>query len=56
MNEEKTKREPEEGPSGIDRWSSNGYGLRIDGKEVISPTEKEDVYGNKTPENAAHKR
>ncbi len=34
-------REPQEGPGGVDRWSSNGYGLRIDGKEVIPATDEE---------------
>lgn len=33
---------PEEGPHGVDRWTSNGYGLIIDGKPVepISEAEK----------------
>lgn len=34
------KKAPEEGPNGVDRWTSNGYGLVIDGKEV--KPEKED--------------
>lgn len=25
---------PEEGPNGVDRWTSNGYGVRIDGKLI----------------------
>lgn len=25
---------PEEGPNGIDRWTSNGYGLILNGKPV----------------------
>lgn len=25
---------PEEGPNGVDRWTSNGYGLRVNGKKV----------------------
>lgn len=25
---------PEEGPHGVDRWTSNGYGLTLDGKTV----------------------
>lgn len=33
MNE-KEKKVPEEGPNGVDRWTSNGYGLTIDGKKV----------------------
>lgn len=33
--------EPHEGPNGIDRWTSNGYGLTIDGIDIKSPTEKE---------------
>ena len=40
---------PVDGPNGIDRWTSNGYGLCIDGKKVISPAEKEDNDGNKAP-------
>ena len=24
-----------DGPHGVDRWTSNGYGLEIDGKKVI---------------------
>lgn len=31
---EREKKAPEEGPDGVDRWTSNGYGLRIDGKKV----------------------
>ena len=26
---------PEEGPNGIDRWTSNGYGMRLGGKKVV---------------------
>lgn len=35
---------PEEGPNGVDRWTSNGYGVRIDGKLIrpAEPAEKED--------------
>lgn len=47
---------PEEGPNGIDRWTSNGYGLSIDGIEVTSPEEKEDKDGNQTEEYAPDKR
>lgn len=28
------KKAPEEGPNGVDRWTSNGYGLTIGGKKV----------------------
>ena len=52
----KKRQEPEEGPNGVDRWSSNGYGLRIDGIEVISPAEKEDRHGNEAQEDDSHKR
>lgn len=43
MSEEK-KKAPEEGPNGVDRWTSNGYGLTIDGKKVESeePDKDED--------------
>ena len=40
MDENKI-REPEEGPNGVDRWTSNGFGLMIDGKEVVPPEESE---------------
>lgn len=30
---------PEEGPHGVDRWTSNGYGLTLDGKVVKPPEE-----------------
>lgn len=36
MDETKMKKAPEEGPNGVDRWTSNGYGLTIDGIEVKS--------------------
>lgn len=56
MDERKTKSAPEEGPDGVDRWTSNGYGLVIDGIQVQSPTEKEDKHGNETPKPSAHER
>lgn len=31
---------PAEGPNGVDRWTSNGYGITVDGKKV-EPEEKE---------------
>lgn len=46
---------PAEGPFGVDRWTSNGYGLRIDGIEV-TPVEKEAEYGNQTEEYETYKR
>ncbi len=49
MEDKRTILTPEEGPDGVDRWSSNGYGLCIDGIRVTSPTEKEDTHGNETP-------
>lgn len=52
----KTNSAPAEGPNGIDRWTSNGYGLSIDGMEVTSPAEKEAEYGNQTEEHAADER
>lgn len=33
---------PEEGPHGVDRWTSNGYGLIIDGKPVEPISEAEE--------------
>lgn len=56
MTENKTQSVPEDGPNGIDRWTSNGYGLCIDGKKVKSPSEKEDENGNQTPQHAPHER
>ena len=35
------KQAPVEGPNGVDRWTSNGYGLTIGGKKVEPPTEEE---------------
>lgn len=37
--ENKKRKVPEEGPNGVDRWSSNGYGVTIGGKKV-TPTEE----------------
>jgi len=53
--EEHTSRAPEEGPHGVDRWTSNGYGLTIDGIEV-KPTAKENEHGNIAEEHEAHER
>lgn len=39
MADPKTKKAPEEGPNGVDRWTSNGYGLTIGGKKVKPPEE-----------------
>lgn len=36
------KKAPAEGPHGVDRWTSNGYGLEINGKKVDPPAEKEE--------------
>lgn len=36
------KQAPAEGPHGVDRWTSNGYGLTIGGKKVEPPAEKEE--------------
>lgn len=41
MAEPKTKLAPEEGPNGVDRWTSNGYGLTIGGKKVTPPAEED---------------
>ena len=39
---EKKKLAPEEGPNGVDRWTSNGYGITLGGKEVV-PIEPEEA-------------
>ena len=39
--DEITKKAPEEGPNGVDRWTSNGYGIRINGKKAEPPKEEE---------------
>lgn len=54
MDEKKTA--PDEGPNGVDRWTSNGYGLTIDGVEVKSLTNEEADNGTKTQENGTDKR
>lgn len=38
---EEKKKAPEEGPNGVDRWTSNGYGLTIGGKKVEPPKAEE---------------
>lgn len=43
MKEIKKKKQataPIDGPDGVDRWSSNGYGLMLDGEPVIPVPEK----------------
>ena len=37
------KQAPAEGPHGVDRWTSNGYGLTISGKKVAPPDEDDNV-------------
>lgn len=37
---------PDEGPNGIDRWSSNGYGLTVNGKKVVPIDEEENEDGD----------
>ena len=51
-----THREPTEGPNGVDRWTSNGYGLTVDGIDVASPAEKEESNGNEAEEDEADQR
>lgn len=41
MADNKPKKAPEEGPHGVDRWTSNGYGLIVNGKKVEPPKEEE---------------
>ena len=55
MKEEMQKQAPEEGPHGVDRWTSNGYGLTIDGIEVTTDA-KEAKYGNNAEEHAPDER
>lgn len=43
MADPKTKQAPEEGPHGVDRWTSNGYGLTIGGKKVEPPSQEDDI-------------
>ena len=50
------KKAPEEGPNGVDRWTSNGYGLSIDGIDVNSPAEEEASHGNEAEEYASDER
>lgn len=35
------KKAPLEGPNGVDRWTSNGYGIRMNGKKA-EPAKTED--------------
>ena len=52
---EQPSRAPEEGPHGVDRWTSNGYGLTIAGIEV-NPLAKENEHGKLAEEHEAHER
>lgn len=36
------KKVPAEGPCGVDGWTSNGYGLLINGKKVEPAAEEKD--------------
>ena len=61
MADTNTSRAPEDGPNGVDRWTSNGYGLCIDGIEVSSPAGKEAnngkiQNGNEAQEHAPDER
>lgn len=38
---EKNKLAPTEGPEGVDRWTSNGYGITLGGK-AVEPIEAEE--------------
>lgn len=38
---DKRKIAPDEGPHGVDRWTSNGYGITVNGKKVEPPDEKD---------------
>lgn len=38
----KRKKAPEEGPHGVDRWTSNGYGITLNGKKVEPPTDEDE--------------
>lgn len=52
---EKQPMAPEAGPHGVDRWTSAGYGLTIDGIEV-KPAAKENEHGQYAEEHEADKR
>lgn len=39
---EKRKTAPAEGPNGVDRWTSNGYGLIVNGEKAEPEKPKED--------------
>lgn len=41
---ERPRTAPEDGPHGVDRWSSNGYGLLLNG-EPVEPL-SDTVFGN----------
>lgn len=49
MADDKRKRAPDDGPDGVDKWGTNGYGLIINGKKVeavpaeMEPVEEEDI-------------
>ena len=53
--EDKKPMAPEEGPHGVDRWTSNGFGLTIDGIEV-TPAAKENQHGYIAEEHEADER
>ena len=55
MMQEMKQQTPEDGPHGVDRWTSNGYGLTIGGIEV-KPAAKENEYGNDAEEHAPDER
>lgn len=40
---ENNKKAPDEGPNGVDRWTSNGYGLVVNGKKVNPPEEEQGI-------------
>ena len=42
MADDKKKKAPDDGRDGIDRFSSNGYGLELDGKKV-EPAQDEEI-------------
>ena len=35
------KQAPPEGPHGVDRWTSNGYGICVNGEPIDPPEEEE---------------
>ena len=55
----KMAKAPEEGPHGVDRWTSNGYGLIVNGVKITPENDENDEQGkgsagNRLRENEMH--